>query len=184
MTEEIAACGDERVYYIAGLYYQLLTITVQLTGELAPEKAYTAAEEGHLWQEIQSIRTLRGLEDFLLGALERIPADPVENNAVTVRKIMNYIRLNYSDTALSVNFLAQKFYMNKAYLCAVFRKETGKTLNEFIIETRIEAAKKLLQSDAHIYEVSDMVGIRSSNYFATTFKRCTGISPSEYRENY
>lgn len=184
LTGEIAVCGDERVYYIAGIYYGLLGQTIQLTAEMAPENSYTDEEEGQLWEEIHSLRTLRGLEEFLLKSMERIPHDFGEGTAVNVRKVINYIRINYSDPELSVNFLAQKFFLNKAYLCTVFKKETGKTLNDYIIETRMEAAKSLLQGDIHIYEISDMVGISNSNYFARSFKKYTGMSPSEYREDY
>ena len=76
-------------------------------------------------------------------------------------------------------------FMTKTYLCSIFKKETGKTINEYITETRMETAKLLLhQQDIRFYEISGMVGINDPNYFSTLFKKYTGLSPSEYQENY
>ncbi|MCR5278942.1 MAG: response regulator [Lachnospiraceae bacterium] len=106
-----------------------------------------------------------------------------ETNNPTIQKAVEYINDNYADPDLSVSKVADILFMNKSYLCTLFKKETGDTINVYITRSRIEAAQKLISEDRiPIYEVADRVGINDSNYFSTLFKKCTGLSPSEYRE--
>ncbi len=64
-----------------------------------------------------------------------------------------------------------------------FKSETGQTLNQYITEYRMEKAKLLLK-DARfkITDVSSRVGYSDGNYFGKSFKKYSGLSPSEYRE--
>jgi two-component system, response regulator YesN len=66
----------------------------------------------------------------------------------------------------------------------VFKKETGKTINDYLNEYRIEKSKELLKNrGVKLYEVSHNSGYNDVKYFTKTFKKFTGITPSEYREN-
>ena len=59
----------------------------------------------------------------------------------------------------------------------------GQTLNQYITEYRMEKAKQLLK-DARfkITDISSRVGYSDGNYFGKSFKKYSGLSPSEYRE--
>ena len=62
------------------------------------------------------------------------------------------------------------------------RPETGKTVNEHIIETKIRDAKRLLQySDMSYGEIAATLAFSSQAYFQTVFKRETGLTPGEYQ---
>ena len=57
------------------------------------------------------------------------------------------------------------------------------TLNSYITDFRMKKAKKLLADPRNrIQEVSSSVGYNDGNYFAKSFRKYTGLSPSEYRE--
>jgi two-component system response regulator YesN len=67
----------------------------------------------------------------------------------------------------------------------VFKKETGKTINQFITEIRIEKAKELLKDrQIKLYEIASLIGFSDANYFAKTFRKLEGINPSDFREKY
>lgn len=57
-------------------------------------------------------------------------------------------------------------------------------MTEFLVQYRIMMAKQLLvqRKDWSIQEVSEACGFNSQNYFSTTFKRLTHVSPMKYRE--
>ena len=97
-------------------------------------------------------------------------------------EIMEYINQNYCQS-ISVSDLANRFYMNAAYVGRAFQKMTGKGIKQYVMELRIEEAKKLLLStNLKIYEIADQVGFAESKYFVTKFGEITGENPSEYRK--
>ncbi|MNR63101.1 HTH-type transcriptional activator Btr [compost metagenome] len=66
----------------------------------------------------------------------------------------------------------------------LFKKEMGQTISDFVQDTRIRRARKLLQDpNIKIYEVADQVGIQTSAYFTYLFKKTVGCTPQEYRDH-
>ena len=83
---------------------------------------------------------------------------------------------------LSLRALAQRQNNNASYLSDLFRRETGKTLTEYVSQRRVEEALRLLAGTGlQIQTVAQYCGIPDVNYFARVFKRYTGVSPREYR---
>lgn len=65
----------------------------------------------------------------------------------------------------------------------MFKKETNYTVVGYLTRYRIHMALKLLRDCRYkIYEVADMVGYKDVTYFGSTFKKLTGLSPSEYQD--
>mgnify|MGYP000855442594 FL=1 len=100
-----------------------------------------------------------------------------------IASVITYIRRNISSD-LSCKALSARFFINRNQLSAKFKKETGKTLNEFVMQERISRAQKLLtNTDKSLAEISDYLGFSSQSYFHTVFKRYTGKTPNDYRYN-
>ena len=84
---------------------------------------------------------------------------------------------------LSLGNLAKLQNISAAYLSALFRKETGQTLTDFVNHKRIEQAKKLLiKTDLQIQTIAQHCGILDIHYFSRVFKKYTGQTPKEYRQ--
>lgn len=84
---------------------------------------------------------------------------------------------------LSLATLAKSQSVSPGYLSTVFHKETGKTLTEYIRDTRITHAEHLLTATSlQIQTVALHCGILDVQYFSKIFKRKTGKTPKEYRE--
>ena len=84
---------------------------------------------------------------------------------------------------LSLSMLAEKQNVSKGYLSAIFHKETGKTLTEFIRQRRMENAEYLLKTTSlEVQTVALHSGILDLQYFSKQFKRHSGKSPKKYRE--
>lgn len=98
---------------------------------------------------------------------------------------MEYIFKHYQENSLAINEIADSVHLSIGHLCGTFKKETGRTLNSYITEVRIEEAKKLLEEgEMKIYEVSLAVGYQSSQYFSQIFYKMTGTYPTNWQRDH
>ena len=114
----------------------------------------------------------------------RMVRDSKDINArsALVRKIDHVIQEHLSER-LTPTRIAEELEMNLSYLCREFKKNTGKTIGEYINERKIREAKRLLRtSDRSLMEIADLLGFSSQSYFHRVFKRMEGVTPTEYRE--
>ena len=97
---------------------------------------------------------------------------------------LSYIRENYNKKDLSVQDVSAHVAMSESWLCNRFKREVGKTMKGYITDLRIQQAKALLmQGRFRIYEIAEMVGFGSAEYFTRVFTKITGSSPYQYRED-
>lgn len=84
---------------------------------------------------------------------------------------------------ITLKSVADRFYLNPAYLGRSFQKLTGKSLKQYVNDLRIEEAKRLLRTtDKLIYEIAGQTGFAESKYFVSRFTQLVGCSPLEYRK--
>jgi len=101
-----------------------------------------------------------------------------------VSEVASYIMANPSE-AISLNNLAEHFYISKHYLSRIFKEVTGFTVSEYINIHRIKRAKELLlHTDYNISKVADLCGYESITYFERVFFKYTETSPLKYRNQY
>ena len=93
---------------------------------------------------------------------------------------------NISNCAFSLNALLDSIPMSKTYFMKLFKNEIGLTPNNFLLEKRMNYAKRLLLSnDSHklrIRDISLMCGYRDVYHFSTMFKKATGYSPKHWMQ--
>ncbi len=106
-----------------------------------------------------------------------------EHSEWKAEEAKEFIRSHYMDPGLSLRTICSALSISKSYLSTIFKAHTGMTVVEFLTDVRMEAAKELLAAEVlKSYEVATRVGFRDAHYFSLTFKKQTGISPTEYRE--
>lgn len=97
--------------------------------------------------------------------------------------VVRYINKKYQ-TDISLEDLAQEFFMSPTYLSRTFKRIMGTTYSDYIRSVRINhSIHLLLNTDDNITEVATLAGFNSSNHFCKTFKDCMGISPLKYRQS-
>lgn len=100
-----------------------------------------------------------------------------------ILSVKAYVDSHYGE-ALSLDQLAQQFYLSPSYLSRIFKRETGVNLSTYLQNVRIDAAKTLLRtSNLKSYEVAERVGINDPVYFSRIFKKITGFKPKDYRHS-
>ncbi|KPU45564.1 HTH-type transcriptional activator Btr [Oxobacter pfennigii] len=106
----------------------------------------------------------------------------ISSKSIITNDAINYIRQNYANK-ISLNSISEYVCISPYYLCRIFKQETGKSLNEFIISVRVEHAKKLFDTTTYkVWEVCEKSGFHNSKYFSQVFKKIVGITPKEYKE--
>ena len=98
-----------------------------------------------------------------------------------VMKVANYVVAHITEP-LTTEQIADALYLSRPYLSSRFHKEAGRTLYSFIMDEKIEEAKRLiLYSGSSISSISQYLGFSSLGHFSSLFKKNTGYSPTEFR---
>jgi AraC-like DNA-binding protein len=101
-----------------------------------------------------------------------------------IEEITAYIYSQYMKR-LSLDQIANLFYISKYHLSRMFKEVTGYTIVEYIRSTRVQEAQKLLESsDLNMSHISERTGFDSTTHFCRVFKECTGVSPLQYRKQF
>ncbi len=96
-----------------------------------------------------------------------------------IKPILGYIN-QHIDEVLSLDDLSTTFFINKYYLCELFKKTTGFTINQYILNRRIGLARELLLMDLSVTEVAYKIGFNSDSHFISVFKKLVGVTPKQY----
>lgn len=99
----------------------------------------------------------------------------------TFHEILSYINQHLSEN-LSIQMLADHFYLSPSYLCTYFKTSTGTTIKKYIIAQRINLAKSLLASGHTTSEACELCGFKDYSNFYKTFTKMVGISPKSYSQ--
>lgn len=161
--------------------YEILKLQYKCLPEFAERPDLGFEKNWRMWVSAHT------LEQWFAQMFERLlEARAQVNETVYGKDIMRAIEFigdHYSDRNLSIKMVADSVHLSTGHLCVLFKKETGRTLNNYITEVRMEEAKRLLtNTQMKIYEIAVKVGYQSSQYFSQIFLRQTGCSPAEYRK--
>jgi two-component system response regulator YesN len=143
-------------------------------------------KEELLWLQVSHASTLVELHQFLVSEVREFFAaiHDLGSTSRVVHHVIQYIRKNYQNGNITIGEIANSLSLTPAYLCQLFKKETGQTINDYYNAYKIEKAKQLLTDRTiKLLEVASATGYNDVKYFTRTFKRITGITPSEYRES-
>lgn len=121
------------------------------------------------------------LEKLLSGEYDETEEEKgQERNAVqmAVRLIEEHFTEN-----ISVEWVAEQLYFSAGYLSAIFKKETGQSVLQYITRCRLQKAEELLRStNKKIADISREVGYDNPSYFGLIFKKTFGITPLQMRQ--
>jgi two-component system response regulator YesN len=133
-------------------------------------------------QEVRTEQARHAISTLIKARLTKASlATRMKNGRQLMEVVKQYIDLNYRDVTL--DDIAQRFYMNKNYFCSLFKSTIGEGFVEYLTALRMEHAKRLLEgSELKTYEVADYVGYSDQRYFSQVFRKLTGMKPTEYRQ--
>jgi len=132
--------------------------------------------------KVKTVRQLRALAGRLMtGAIAAIPErDHVASQRLG--KAVSYIQSHCTEP-ITRDRVAEVAGCSPSHLSVLFSTVMGQTYKSVVLKYRMERAKDLLrQRDRTVTEIAFEVGYKDPGYFATAFKRITGITPGQYRK--
>ena len=101
-----------------------------------------------------------------------------------VYKILDYLNEHYAEN-LSLDRISEQFFISKSNLSHYFKKETGLSPIQYIMQRRIgEAQSLLVETPLPIQEIEFRLGFNDSAHFSKMFKKYVGVAPNEYRKHF
>jgi len=102
------------------------------------------------------------------------------STSMILGKAQAYIEANYHRD-ISLEDVANAVFVTPSYFSRFYKQQTGETFIEYLTRLRLGKAVELLKQRKHkIYEISEIVGYKSSKYFNRQFKQALGCTPKEY----
>ncbi|MGN0081151.1 MAG: helix-turn-helix domain-containing protein [Bacteroides fragilis] len=158
-----------------------------ISGGLSPDIGYDLND--YYAQKIEYCKSLTDanklcaemLEDYV-SRVQELKKNPSVSNLI--RNTCEYIKSHLTED-ISIQELAKRTGYTEYYFSHKFKKELGCSVNEYILNEKIEQAKLLLAGTTEsIQSISDNLAFSNRCYFYTCFQKITGLSPTEFRKQH
>lgn len=171
----------------------ILSVIAEFKAMCAEDKngGSVSMEDAHAFLYLQAVelasifaKARRRLLQAELQANQKAVPETVVKTGVhqKVHEVALYLRTHVHEN-VSLEELAQRFFISRSYLTRSFRNVTGFSVVEFMTYIRIQKAQELLrESDRSITEIADLCGFGNITYFEKVFKATTGQTPVQYRK--
>lgn len=111
-----------------------------------------------------------------------LTAAPTKKSTRECRFIEQYLNEHFKED-ISLQTLSDLTYLNKYYLVHAFKNYKGISPISYLIQLRVEESKHLLETTNNsVAKIATQTGFSSQSYFTQTFRKVTGLTPSEYRK--
>lgn len=121
------------------------------------------------------------LATVLQSVIKSAASRPIRKRSARLSQVDNYIR-QHPDEWITLQQLADHTGLSLSRFKTWFKEEAGATPLDYIMKFKIEHARQLLRkTNMSIAEIAFETGFQNSQYFATVFRKYTGMTPSEGR---
>lgn len=140
-------------------------------------------------QLIEDMNDVQAICNSIVTCLEayasKVREIKIKGYSKVVRNILDYVSNNIYEN-ITVSSIADSIGMSSTYLLKLFKKELGISMQQYLINAKLEEAKKLLKyTDFPISEISILLYFVDQSHFTKRFKEQCGITPKQYRnQNY
>ncbi len=144
-------------------------------------------EQFYPYDEIRKLdsaeSTFAWLKELFRKSLEYTGKHRHTRSSQIAKAAKAYMEQHYSDSGLYLEQIAGHVFINASYLRAVFKKEIGVTVSDYLTQYRMQKARELLSGNTvRLADIAERVGYNDPGYFSKSFKKFYGYSPSEYEK--
>lgn len=181
--------SDDPLTNMKYLFVAFITLMMRfaITGGMNGETAYTTSD--YYIQQMDKCATIEEVTELHREAVQYFTDHMAglkqeKIYSKTIMRCMNYIS-RHLNNSICVEEIAEYVRRNPDYLSSLFKKETGKTLSVYIMESKLRAAENMLRdSEYSCAEISAAFAFSSQSYFTKKFRQYTGETPKRFREKY
>lgn len=190
LDELLHACGERELppdVFHAEMHRLLADVMTALES-IGVAHAQVPGVEANPFERLSHIKTIAEVRSWfadLTASVHRYLRESRDRHShAKAVEAEEYIRANFADGSLSLAHLCRELATSKSYFSPLFKAHTGMTFVEFLTAIRMDRARELLANhDLRTYEVAQAVGFADPHYFSLTFKKQTGLSPTEFRNS-
>ncbi|SDD50403.1 Cache domain-containing protein [Paenibacillus sp. UNCCL117] len=170
------------------LSFDMIMKSLQAAGAIGVEPDESVGALDSIYEKISRCENWKEAEKLVWSVLEELAAKIDEKRShrgknETVERMLTYIQEHYHESDLSLDRLAEQFHLTPTYISKLFKEYTEHNFIDHLIDTRIDASKSLLlDKERKVNEISEAVGYTNTRSFLRTFKKYTGMTPTEYRD--
>lgn len=173
------------INYVKNVYFKLIFAVLQ---EAEACKLGVKLQRREILDRLNEAETLyltaHVVKETAKKLLEEVCRLPSEVDDVVYR-MQQYLEEHYKEIEFSIKDMAEYFNFTQCYLCVVYKKRYGRTINQTLTQLRIEKAKELLKNpNLKLYDVAYEVGYVDGKYFTKVFNKIVGMTPKQFRERH
>ena len=174
---------NDLMVFFSNLSLSVNTCIAKLTATVQPDIRF---EFYHFNKSLNNMETIDDInerfEELFKEICNSLSSETAEKSDSLLSSIQDFINKKYIDQNLSLDTVAD--YVNKSptYLGRIYKKLTGKSIQDEINDIRLKKSMELLSStQLTVQDICSRVGVSNEKYFFIFFKKHTGITPNEYR---
>lgn len=123
------------------------------------------------------------IKKIIFFITNRINLDANMRKNSHIQNAIEFIRNNISKD-VSLQAVANAIFISPNYLSFLFKEKFNESFKDFVIKIRVEKAEELLKTTNYkIKKIAELVGYNDWRYFTQTFKKITGKTPQEFKDN-
>lgn len=173
--------------YLYSICYELAYVMIRVLLEIKPNEQVREIEQVLREYQLQERVVLDDLKQMLIDICKQgcalIETQLASDAHKVIGEAIKYIHVNL-DEELTVEHVSNQVHISGSYFSNLFKKVTGTTFNHYVTQTRIDKAKDMILQGERIQDIAFAVGYKERRYFSSVFKKHTGMTPSEFREEY
>ena len=168
------------------VYYYCISVISSFLSASHPNESWSIVSDSANPALLQ-FSTVELQLEMLMSVINELRDSPLyrrKSKSRFVSEAVEYIEAHYQEN-VTIESISGALFISGTYLSQSFKSVTGSSVMQYLISYRVERAKQLLEeTDYMIYYVAEQVGFRDVRHFSKTFKKCTGLTPMEYRRGH
>jgi len=176
-NKEVPFSVAKEIYYSLALVFlhSINMMAVNIKWRTDPE-LLTSMKTHYSWNKVFEYFTEVGRSIIRSRSSEKTAF-----NHQIVEQINDYI-ISHLHEDVGLISLADRFHFHPSYLARLYKHISGITVGQYIVDMRLQQARKLLSSvDTQIGDIARSLGFASAAYFSKFFKTHSGLTPSDFR---
>lgn len=184
MVGKLSKNSLRQMQYLAVAFVTLAT-RYAIQGGMLEMDAYNRSDASI--QKVDQLETVEKVTEFIIEFLQTMTRAMYDlknkkNCSKPIRNCLEYINNNLH-AKISLEELSKVANLCPQYLSALFKKEMGENIKEYVIKQKINTAKYMLIHDGFSTKaVSNYLDFSSQSHFINSFKKHSGMTPFEYQK--